>query len=120
MYMQLGHMKAESGSKSSARSLYRQAVAADPAKVDAYKYIASDIESILYAAPSDLGMHWPPKDSLEAMLEAVVDDAGVSTASSSHQNPAIETAHALLRRKVRQGAPHDGHFRRRRRGSPHA
>lgn len=41
MYMQLGHLKAESGAKSGARSLYRQAVSADASKKDAYKYIGN-------------------------------------------------------------------------------
>ncbi len=41
MYLQLGHLKAESGAKSSARALYRQALAADPSKRDAYKYIGN-------------------------------------------------------------------------------
>ena len=41
MYMQLGHMKAESGAKSSARDLYRKALAADPSQRDAYKFIGS-------------------------------------------------------------------------------
>jgi tetratricopeptide (TPR) repeat protein len=41
MYMQLAHLKAESGAKTSARSLYRQAITADGSKVDAYKYIGN-------------------------------------------------------------------------------
>lgn len=41
MYMQLGHLKAEAGAKSTARGLYRQALAADGAQKDAYKYIGN-------------------------------------------------------------------------------
>lgn len=41
MYMQLGHLKAESGVKSGARSLYRQAVVADASKKEAHKYIGN-------------------------------------------------------------------------------
>ena len=73
---------------------------------DRYMYTHRDIESVFHCTPSDLGMHWPPKDSLEFLLEEVLDDAGVVslTACSSHQNPDIETAHACLRHKVRQDA----------------
>jgi tetratricopeptide (TPR) repeat protein len=48
IYMQLGHLKSESGAKSSARSLYRQAIAADGSSVDGYKYIGK-----LYFGSSD-------------------------------------------------------------------
>ena len=41
MYMQLGHLKAESGAKSSARGLYRQALSSDGSQVDAYTHIGN-------------------------------------------------------------------------------
>ena len=41
MYMQLGHLKSESGARSAARGLYKQALASDNSQKDAYTHIGN-------------------------------------------------------------------------------